>query len=204
MEMQKSELSSKETECYEEEAAKMPHVTCIKLFGKTVSVVGNQKSLNVEEEGNNRPITNKSDEVDNVVYQRFGQAWSWEQVDIQLSLRLCNSNWDETYDRGKYNAKKPQRRTCVPVNPHLRILCQCEVCIKALKLFTWTGSCIQILKIVPLCPSLKVRTGEEGCSPSGSNAESVIGMENKCKNLDSVDSQYQKSHHEEGKVPQMG
>ncbi|XP_019431388.1 PREDICTED: protein REVEILLE 7-like isoform X2 [Lupinus angustifolius] len=134
----KSELSSKETECLKEESAEMPRVTCIKLFGRTVSMVGNQKS-----------ITSNSDEVGNVEYQNLCGAWLSEQVDIHLSLGLCNSNCHTNPD------------------------------------------------------GVKV-TGEEGSSCTGSNAESVSGMENQCKILDAVDSQYQKSRHVEGKVSQRG
>ncbi|CAL0332611.1 unnamed protein product [Lupinus luteus] len=144
----KSEFSSKETDCFKE-VAETPRVTCIKLFGKTVSMVGNQKSMNVDEEENNNSISNNSSEVGNVEHQNLGQACSSEQVDIHLSLRLCNSNCHRNPD------------------------------------------------------GVKV-TGEEGNSCTGSNAESVGGMENQCKILDSDDSQYKKSHHVEGKVSQRG
>ncbi|XP_019436773.1 PREDICTED: protein REVEILLE 7-like isoform X2 [Lupinus angustifolius] len=184
----KSELSSKETECFNEEAAKMPHVTCIKLFGRTVSMVSNQKSLNVDEESN-KPITTKSDEVDNVEYQKLGQAWSLEQVDIQLSLGLCNSNCHTTPDGGKVECIEAPKED----------LCSGESALDD------SLPCTQITSSVPLCPSLKATTGgEEGSSCTGSNAESVSGMENQGKNSDAVDSQYKKSHHKEGKVSQRG
>ncbi|KAE9588285.1 hypothetical protein Lal_00003294 [Lupinus albus] len=186
----KSELSSKETECFKE-SAKIPHVTCIKLFGRTVSMVGNQKSLNVDEEESNKPITNKPDEVDNVEYQKLGQAWSLEQVDIQLSLGLCSSNCHTTPDGGDGG-----KVDCIEAPKE--DLCSGESALDD------SLPCTQISSSTPLYPSLKARTGEEGNSCTGSNAESVSGMENQGKNSDAVDSQYTKSHHKEGKVSQRG
>ncbi|CAL0323900.1 unnamed protein product [Lupinus luteus] len=184
----KSELSSKETECFTGEAAKTPRVICIKLFGRTVSMVGNQKSLNVDEEESHKLITNKSDEVDNVEYQKHDQALSLEQVDIQLSLTLCNSNCHTTPDGGNVECiEAPKEDLCSGASA-------LDDCLP----------CTQIPSSTPLCPSLKARTREEGSSCTGSNVESVSGMENQGKNSDAVDSQYKKSHHKEGKVSQRG
>ncbi|KAE9586113.1 putative transcription factor MYB-HB-like family [Lupinus albus] len=199
----KSELSSKETECFKEEVAETPRITYIKLFGRSVSMVSNQKSMNVDEEENNKPITNNSNEVGNVEYQNLGQACSCEQVDINLSLGLCNSNCHTNPNGVKVACLEAQKEDFCSGES------ACDDSVPMWNLYQgpppfYLRPCTQILNLAPLCPSLKVKTGEEGSSCTGSNAESVSGMENQCKILDAVDSQYQKSHHVEGKVSQRG
>ncbi|KAI9087364.1 hypothetical protein K1719_030684 [Acacia pycnantha] len=46
---EKVELTTVKNENSTEDAANMPHVTSIKLFGRTVSLTNNQKSVNIEE-----------------------------------------------------------------------------------------------------------------------------------------------------------
>ncbi|KAK7291320.1 hypothetical protein RIF29_06365 [Crotalaria pallida] len=198
----KSELSSKETECFKEEAGNNPLVSSIKLFGRTVSFVGNQKSLNVDEE-NSKPITFKFDEVDNVKYEKVGQAWSLEQVDVQLSLGLCSNNLHMTPNGAKPNGAKEE---CIESPKEDLPIGESEPNASLPRWSLYQGlpafdlsPCTQILNSA-LC--LKARTREEGSSCTVSNAGSVSDMENRGKSSDAVDSQCQKFQHEEGKVSQ--
>ncbi|RDY07376.1 Protein REVEILLE 7, partial [Mucuna pruriens] len=192
----KSEFSSKETECFIEDAvANMPQTTSIKLFGRTVSMVGNQKSLNIDDE-NGKPVTVKSDEVCDVENEKLGQSGESKQVDTQLSL--VSGNWSIAPDADGANVTS--------IEPPKENLCFSE-CAPDASLPCWSlyqglpafhpRSCNQILNPMPLRPSLKVRTREEGSCCTGSNTESVCDMESQGKNSDAVDSVCQKYHKEE-------
>lgn len=93
-------MTSKETGSFTEDAAKEPHVTSIKLFGRNVSLVNNQKSLNVDKE-NTKSIICKSANVDDVENEKLGQALLSNKLDTQLSLAMSNSNWYTTPDGAK-------------------------------------------------------------------------------------------------------
>ncbi|KAJ1410145.1 SANT/Myb domain [Sesbania bispinosa] len=196
----KSEISSKETEYSKKDAANMPHTTSIKLFGRTVSMIGNQKSVNVADE-NVKPKTIKSGEVDDVENEMVGQAGVSENLDIQLSLGMCSDNWHITPDGAKVtNIEHPKENLCFSE-------CAPDASLPLWSLYQglppfYLRPCNhQILNPMPLRPSLKVKTREEESSCTGSNTESVCDMENQGKNSDAVDSQCQK-YHEEGVAPQ--
>ncbi|TKY44895.1 REVEILLE 7 [Spatholobus suberectus] len=198
----KSDFISKDTECFIEDAATMPQTTSIKLFGRTVSMAGNQKSPNIDDE-NGKPITVKSDEVDDVENEKLGQSGESKQLDTQLSLGLVSGNWPITPDAEAANVTS--------IEPPEENLCFSECELDASSLPCWSlyqglpafylRPCNQILNPMPLRPSLKVKTrGEDSCC-TGSNTESVCEMENQGKNSDAVDSVCQK-YHEEGAAPQ--
>ena len=107
--LQKPEFSSKEIE----DATDMPQTTSIKLFGRTVSMVGNQKSLKIDDDG--KPITVKSDEVDDVENEKLGQSGESKQVDTQLSLGVVSGNWPITPDADGANVtsiEPPKENLC--------------------------------------------------------------------------------------------
>ncbi|KAK7380126.1 hypothetical protein VNO78_32554 [Psophocarpus tetragonolobus] len=196
----KPEFSSKETECFEEDAANMPQTTSIKLFGRTVSMVDNQKTLNIDDGG--KPITVKSDEVDDVENEKVDQSVESKQVDTQLSLGLLNGNWHITHDADGANVTN--------IDPPKENLffseCAPDASFPQWSLYQGVPAlclrpCNQILNPMPLRPSFKVRTREEESCCTGSNNESVCDMENQGKNSDTVDSKCQK-YHEEGAAPQ--
>ncbi|XP_061347989.1 protein REVEILLE 7-like [Gastrolobium bilobum] len=195
----KSEFSSKQTECFKEDAANMPHINSIKLFGRTVSMVGNQKSLKIDDE-NIKPKTMKSDEVDVVENEKLGQAGASEKLETQLSLGMCSDNWHITPDGAKMTSREhPKENMCFSE-------CATEASQPWWSLYQglpafYLGPCNQILNPMPLCPSLNVRTREEESSCTNSNTESVCDMVNPSKNSDAVDSKCQK-YHEEGIAPQ--
>ncbi|XP_027359564.1 protein REVEILLE 7-like isoform X2 [Abrus precatorius] len=194
----KSEFSSKESECCKDATANMPHITSIKLFGRTVSMVGNQKPLNIDDE-NGEPI--KSDEVDDVENEKLGQSAESEQVETKLSLGSCGGDWHITADADGANLTN--------IEPPKENLCLSECALDAsfprwslyqgLPAF-YLGPCNQVLNPMSLQPSLKARTREES-SCTGSNTESVCDMENQGKNSDAVDFECHK-YHEGGGAPQ--
>ncbi|KAG4380676.1 hypothetical protein GLYMA_16G217700v4 [Glycine max] len=195
----KPEFSSKDT--FIEDAANMPQTTSIKLFGRTVSMVGNQKSLNIDDD-DGKPITVKSDEVDDVENEKLGQSGESKQVDTQLSLGVVSGNWIITPDADGANTTS--------IEPPKENLCFSE-CAPDASFPQWSlyqglppfylRPCNQVLNPLPLRPSLKVRTREEESCCTGSNTESVCDMENQGKNSDAVDSKCQK-YHKEGAAPQ--
>lgn len=197
---QKSELCSKETECFKEAAANMLCVTSIKLFGRTVSMVGSQESMNIDEE-NIKPFTTKFGEADDVENEKLGQAGSSEQLNTQLSLGMCNDNWQVTPDAAKVTSmEQPKENLCFGESAPDASLSWWSL-YQGLPAVYFRPS-NQVLNPMPLRPSLKVRTREEESSCTGSNGESVNDAENQGKTSDAVDSQCQKSHQEEGLVPQ--
>lgn len=150
-------------------------------------------SLNADEDS--KPITNKFDEVEDVECEKLGQAWSSKQLDTHLSLGLCNSNCQTTLDGAKVECIEfPKEDLCFGESAP-------DASYQGLPAF-YVRPCNPVLNPMPLRPSLKVRTREEGSSCTGSNVESVSDMENQGKNLDAVDSQCQKSPIEEGKISQ--
>lgn len=183
----KSEFSSKESECLKEDAANMPHITSIKLFGRTVSMVGNQKSLNVDDE-NIKSVTNESDEVVDVDNEKLGKLGVSEKLDTQLSLGLCCGNWHMTSDETIVTSTE---------NPNQN-LCSLDASLpswsfyQGLPTFYLRPCNNKVLNPIPVRPSLKAMTREEESSCTGSNTESVCDMENQGKNLDDVDSRSQK------------
>lgn len=193
---QKSEISSKETECFKEDAAEMSLIPSIKLFGKTVSIVGDQKSVKEEDE-NVKPITIKSDnEVVNVIHanEKIGQEGVSEQIDTQLSLATCCVNCNLTPDGDKMTNNE-----CAPDAS----LAPWWSLYQGFPAFCLRPSNHQILNPLPLRPSLKVKTREEESSCTGSNTESVCDMENQSKNSDTDDSDSQsKKYHQEGVISQ--
>ncbi|KAG5007464.1 hypothetical protein AAZX31_09G151600 [Glycine max] len=193
----KPEFSSKEIE----DATDMPQTTSIKLFGRTVSMVGNQKSLKIDDDG--KPITVKSDEVDDVENEKLGQSGESKQVDTQLSLGVVSGNWPITPDADGANVtsiEPPKENLCFSESAPDAFFPQWSLS-QGLPPF-YLRPCNQVLNPLPLRPSsLKVRTREEESCCTGSNTESVCDMENQGKNSDAVDSKFQK-YHEEGAAPQ--
>ncbi|GAU30102.1 hypothetical protein TSUD_295830, partial [Trifolium subterraneum] len=193
----KSEMiSSEETQCFKEDAANMPQVTCIKLFGRTVSMVGTEKSINDDDE-NIKPIAIKSDEI--VENEKVGQEEVSEQLDTQLSLSTCSGNLHITPDGAQVRSTEQPKEDiyvgdCAASLPLWSLY-------QGLPSFNLKPCNHQIINPVPLRPSLKIRTREEESSCTGSNTESVCDMENQSKNnsSDTDDSQSQK-HHQEGVV----
>lgn len=198
--LQKSEISSKETGFFKEDAANMQNITSIKLFGKTVSMVGNQNSMEEADDDDDdddksiKPITIKSDEVDDVENDKVVPAAVSEQLDTQLSLGLCGGNSHIAPDGAKVtNIEHPKENLCAPDAslPWWSLY-------QGLPAFYLRPCSDQILYPTPLRPSPKGRIREEESSCTGSYTESVCDiMENQSKNSDIVDSQCQK-HHEEG------
>lgn len=175
----KSEISSsQETQCFKEDAANKQHITSIKLFGRTVSMIDNQKPMKEDDDDNTKPITIKSDdETNNVENEKVGQEGISGQLETQLSLTMCNG------------MENPNENQCVGE-------CAADVSrwslYQGLPAVNFKTSCNhQILNPVPLRPFLKVRTREEESSCTGSNTESV------CDNT--VDSQTQKHHQKSGR-----
>ncbi|KAK7270687.1 hypothetical protein RJT34_26021 [Clitoria ternatea] len=189
----KSEFSSKETECVKD-AANMTNTTSIKLFGRTVLMVGDQKSLNIDYE-NVKPITVKSAEMDDAENEKLVQTGESEQVDTQLSLGMCNGNWHIKLGADVINVTS--------IEPPTASLCLNEYSGDASSLPIWSlyqglpafRPCNEILNPMPLRPCSKVRTREEESSCTGSNTESVSDVGNQGKNSDAVESQ---CHDEEG------
>lgn len=186
---QKSEISSKETECFKEDAANMSPIPSIKLFGKTVSIVSDHKSVKEEDE-NIKPITFKSDIANDAENEKIGQEGVSEQIDTQLSLATCCVNCNLTPDEAKMTNNE-----CAP-----------DASLPWWSLYQgFPAFCLrpsnhhQILNPLPLRPSLKVKTRVEDSSCTGSNTESVCEMENQSKNSDTGDSQCKK-YHEEGVI----
>jgi len=196
--LQKPEVSSKETEYGIEDSTNMPQTTSIKLFGRTVSMVDNQKLQNIDDNG--KAITVKSDEVDDMENEKPGQ--STEQVDTQLSLGLVGGNWPITPDSEGADRREDQPKEnmclseCAPDASSFPQWCLYQ----GLTAFC-VSPCNQIINPMPLRPSLKVRAREEESCCTGSNTESVCDMENQGKNSDAVDSQCQK-YQGEGAVTQ--
>ncbi|CAJ1952247.1 unnamed protein product [Sphenostylis stenocarpa] len=184
----KPEFSFKEAECVTEDSANMAQTTSIKLFGRTVSMVDNQKSQNVYNVG--KAITVKSDEVNDIENEKPGQ--STEHVDTQLSLGLVSGNWPMTPDAdGADHSKEPPKEDmwlseCAPDPsfPEWSLY-------QGLPAFC-VRPCNQLLNPLPLRPSMKVRAREEESCCTGSNTESVCDMENQGKNTDVVDSKCEK------------
>ncbi|XP_029128196.1 protein REVEILLE 7 isoform X2 [Cajanus cajan] len=197
----KSEFSSKDTECFIEDAANMPQTTSIKLFGRTVSTIGNQKSMNLNDE-NGKPITVKSDELDDVENEKPDQSGESKQVDTQLSLGF-NGNWPLTPDADGANVtsiEPPKENLCFSeCAPDASSSLPCWTLYQGLPAF-YMEHCNQILNPMSIRPSLKVRSREEESCCTGSNTELVCEMENQSKNSDVVDSQCQK-YNEEGAAP---
>ncbi|KAL2334324.1 hypothetical protein Fmac_015537 [Flemingia macrophylla] len=190
----KSEFTSKDSERFTEDAAKMPQTTSIKLFGRTVSMIDKQKSLNIIDDENGKPITVKSDELDDVENEKLGQTGESKQVDTQLSLGLVSGNWPMTPDADGANV--------TGIEPPMENLCFGECARDAsssLQCSLYQGlpdfymkPCNQILNSMPLRPSLRLNTREEESCCSGSNTESVCDLENQGKNSNAVDSRCQK------------
>ncbi|XP_045817173.1 uncharacterized protein LOC123910160 [Trifolium pratense] len=192
----KSEMiSSEETQRFREDAANMPHITCIKLFGRTVSMVGTEKSINDDDE-NIKPIAMKSDEI--VENEKVGQEAISEQLDTQLSLSTCSANLHIIPDEAQMRStEQPKDNLYVGGAASLPLWSLYQ----GLPSFNLKPCNHEIINPVPLRPSLKIRTREEESSCTGSNTESVCDMENQSKNnsSDTDDSQSQK-HHQEGVV----
>ncbi|KAL1318202.1 protein REVEILLE 7 isoform X2 [Arachis ipaensis] len=191
---EKLELCSKQTKCINNDVVNVLPTT-IKLFGRTVSMVGNQESINTEEECV-KLCTTRSDEVDDVE----------NQLNTQLSLGMCNGSWrvmpKEAIVTG---AEHPKEDLGLGESAP-------EASLAWSSLFpggpaAYFGSSNTVVNPMPLHPSLKVRAREEEGSCTGSNGESVNDVEIQGKiqgrSLDTVDSRCQQtSHQEEVVVPQ--
>ncbi|XP_028756628.1 protein REVEILLE 2-like isoform X2 [Neltuma alba] len=82
----KSELSSKDIESSIEDATNVAHITSIKLFGRTIQMVDNQKLLDVDGE-NIKAIASKSDHVDDVENEKLGQSWAIQPTRLTTITR---------------------------------------------------------------------------------------------------------------------
>lgn len=183
---QKSELSSKETECFKEDATDMPHVGSIKLFGRTFSMGDNQKSQDLDGE-NSKSTSCKSDQGD--------------VVDIQLSLGICNNtNLNATPEEAQMKCSKYLKENPCFVKPAPDETLSWWNMYQNLPVFH-LNPCNQILYPTPIRPSLKDRMTEKESSCTGSNAEPVCEIVNGDRNSEADDSQSQSSHHEAGIVP---
>ncbi|XP_054788119.1 protein REVEILLE 7-like isoform X1 [Prosopis cineraria] len=193
----KSELSSKDTESSIENATNVAHVTSIKLFGRTVQMVDNPKSLDVVGE-NIKVAASKSDQVDDVENEKLGQTWPSSQLDSQLSLGMYDSA--ATLEGAEANCSEYRKENPCFVEPAPdETLSWWNMC-QHLPL-VYIRPCNQILNPKPIRPSLKDRVIEKETSCTGSNAETVCEMENGDRNSESDDSQSQLSHHEGENVP---
>lgn len=199
--MQKSESSSKETECLEENATNAPCAASIKLFGRTVSMVDNQKSpLDLDGE-NRKSITSNSDQFELVKNEKPGQEWPSNEPNTLLSLGSCSSaNWTATPEGAEAkSSENPKEIPCyVEAAPNAAL--SWWNMYHSLPVF-YVNPCNQILNPTPIRPSLKDRMTEKESSCTGSNAEPVYETETGDKNSEADDSQSQSSHHEGGIVP---
>lgn len=160
----------------------MPPISSIKLFGRTVSMVGNLMSMKVDDE-NIKPETIEMDDVENV---KVGQVGASEPLDTQLSLGLSC---------GKLTSiEHPKENLCSSEDDPDSSLPSLSL-YQGLSAFNLRPCNHEILNPMPLRPCLKVRAREEESSCTGSNTESVG------KNSDTVDSKPQK-YHEDGVAPQ--
>nr|AFK47887.1 unknown [Medicago truncatula] len=186
--MKSENISSEETQSSKEDAANMPQITSIKLFGRTLSM-GSQKSMKDDDE-NTKLITIKSNEMEDV--EKVGQKEVSEPLDIQLSLGICTPDGAQVS-----SMERPKESPYVSECATLPLWSLYQ----GLPAFHLMPCNHQILNPVPLRPCLKVITREEESSCTGSNTESVCDMENQSKNnsSDTDDSQTQK-HRQEGVV----
>lgn len=186
--MKSENISSEETQSSKEDAANMPQITSIKLFGRTLSM-GSQKSMKDDDE-NTKLITIKSNEMEDV--EKVGQKEVSEPLDTQLSLGICTPDGAQVS-----SMERPKESPYVSECATLPLWSLYQ----GLPAFHLMPCNHQILNPVPLRPCLKVITREEESSCTGSNTESVCDMENQSKNnsSDTDDSQTQK-HRQEGVV----
>lgn len=173
---QKSEIiSSEETQCFKEDAANMPQITSIKLFGRTVSMVDTQKTVDI-----------KYDET--VENEKAGLEEESEKLVTQLSLGMCSGNCQSMEQQKESPCNVGECGSSLP----------CWSLYQGLPALSLKPCNHQILNPVPVRPCLKVRTREEESSCTGSNTGSVCDMENQSKNnsSDTDDTQSRKHHHE--------
>ncbi|KAF7813457.1 protein REVEILLE 7-like [Senna tora] len=196
----KSELSSKETECLKEDATtNAPQVASIKIFGRTLSMVDNQKKSLDEDGESSKSITCKSDQMDIVESEKLGQEWPSNQLNTQLSLGMSNStDWNVTPEGVEAKCFEYPKEKLSLVEPVPNKTLSCWNMYQSVPVF-YLNPCNQILNPTPVRPSLKDRMTEKESSCTGSNAEPVceIGMGD--KNSEADDSQSQSSH-PEGKI----
>ncbi|XP_058779433.1 protein REVEILLE 7-like [Vicia villosa] len=172
----KSEIiSSEETQCFKEDAANMPQITSIKLFGRTVSMVDTQKTIDI-----------KSDET--VENEKAGLEEESEKLVTQLSLGMCSGNCQSMEQQKENPCSVGECGSSLP----------CWSLYQGLPALSLKPCNHQILSPVPVRPCLKVRTREEESSCTGSNTGSVCDMENQSKNnsSDTDDTQSRKHQHE--------